>query len=161
MNILILCTGNSARSILAEALFNARSGGAVTAYSAGSNPKGSPHPGAIAVLERHGLSTKGLRSKSWLEFEADGAPVMDAVITVCDNAAAEPCPVWPGAPARAHWGLPDPADAEGEPAISAAFNTAFEALNARICIALAAGLVQASPAARTTILQRVHDEAAP
>lgn len=161
MNILILCTGNSARSILAEALFNARSGGAVTAYSAGSNPKGSPHPGAIAVLERHGLSTKGLRSKSWLEFEADGAPVMDAVITVCDNAAAEPCPVWPGAPARAHWGLPDPADADGEPATSAAFNAAFEALDTRVRFALGAGLLQASPQARSTILQRAHDETKP
>lgn len=161
MNILILCTGNSARSILAEALFNARSGGAVTAYSAGSNPKGSPHPGAIAVLERHDLPTQDLRSKSWLEFEADGAPVMDAVITVCDNAAAEPCPVWPGAPARAHWGLPDPADAEGELNVRSAFNAAFKALDARIRFALAAGLLQASPAQASAILQRAHDEAAP
>lgn len=161
MNILILCTGNSARSILAEALFNARGAGVVTAYSAGSSPKGVPHPGAIAVLESHDLPTQGLRSKSWLEFEADGAPVMDAVITVCDNAAAEPCPVWPGAPARAHWGLPDPADAQGEPATRLAFNTVFEALDARIRVALAAGLVQASPAARSTILQRAHEEAKP
>ncbi|MGX6649112.1 arsenate reductase ArsC [Maricaulaceae bacterium MS644] len=161
MNILILCTGNSARSILGEALFNARSGGGVTAYSAGSSPKGAPHPGAIAVLERHDLSTKGLRSKSWLEFEADGAPVMDAVITVCDNAAAEPCPVWPGAPARAHWGLSDPAGAQGEPAIRAAFDAAFEALDARVRFALEAGLVKADPAKRSAILQRAHDEAAP
>lgn len=161
MNLLVLCTGNSARSILAEALFNERSAGAVTAYSAGSSPKGAPHPGAITVLERHGLSTHGLRSKSWLEFEAKGAPVMDAVITVCDNAAAEPCPVWPGAPARAHWGLPDPAGAVGEPAISAAFNAAFEALDARIRFALDAGLVQASPATRSAILHRAHAEAKP
>jgi protein-tyrosine-phosphatase len=161
MNILILCTGNSARSILGEALFNAHGAGAVTAYSAGSAPKGAPHPGAIAVLERHGLSTLGLRSKSWLEFEAAGAPVMDAVITVCDNAASEPCPIWPGAPARAHWGLPDPADAAGEPAIGAAFDAAFEALNVRIRFALEAGLVAASPAERSAILQRAHGEALP
>jgi protein-tyrosine-phosphatase len=161
MNLLILCTGNSARSILGEALFNAHGAGAVTAYSAGSAPKGAPHPGAIAVLERHGLPTRGLRSKSWLEFEAVGAPVMDGVITVCDNAASEPCPIWPGAPARAHWGLPDPADAEDEPAISAAFNAAFEALDARIRFALEAGLVAASPAGRSAILQRAHGEALP
>jgi len=159
MNILILCTGNSARSILGEALFTARSGGAVTAFSAGSKPKGEPHPGAIAVLQRHGLSIDGLRSKSWDEFEAPGAPVMDAVITVCDSAAAEPCPVWPGAPARAHWGLPDPADAEGEDAIRAAFDATFQALDMRIRAALDAGLVAASPAKRSAILQHVHDEA--
>ena len=160
MNLLILCTGNSARSILGEALFNAHGGG-VTAYSAGSSPKGKPHPGAIAVLERHGLPTRGLRSKSWLEFEAAGAPVMDAVITVCDNAASEPCPIWPGAPARAHWGLPDPASATVEPAISAAFNAAFQALDARIRSAFEAGLIAASPAERSAILQRAHAEAFP
>ncbi|MGJ3231917.1 MAG: arsenate reductase ArsC [Oceanicaulis sp.] len=157
MNILILCTGNSARSILGEALFNARGAGAVTAYSAGSQPKGAPHPGALDVLSRNGLPVEGLRSKSWLEFETEHAPVMDAVITVCDNAASEPCPVWPGAPARAHWGLPDPADAQGEAEIAAAFDKTFRALDARIRAALKSGLVDAAPAARSAILQRVHE----
>ena len=160
MNILILCTGNSARSILGEALFNARGAGAVSAHSAGSKPKGAPHPGALAVLEKNGLPTDGLRSKSWLEFETADAPVMDAVITVCDSAASEPCPVWPGAPARAHWGLPDPADASGEAAIRAAFDETFQALDRRITAALKAGLAEADPAERTAILKRVHEEAA-
>lgn len=159
MNILILCTGNSARSILGEAIFNARGDGAVRAFSAGSKPKGAPHAGALAVLQRRGLSTEGLRSKSWLEFESEGAPVMDAVITVCDNAASEPCPIWPGAPARAHWGLSDPADAEGAEAIRTAFEATFEAIDVRVRAALKAGLVDAEPAERSAILQRVHDEA--
>ncbi|MFP4517999.1 MAG: arsenate reductase ArsC [Oceanicaulis sp.] len=161
MNILILCTGNSARSILGEALFNARGAGAVTAYSAGSKPKDAPHAGAIAVLQRNGITTEGLRSKSWVEFEAEDAPVMDAVITVCDNAASEPCPVWPGAPARAHWGLPDPADATGAEQIRGAFDDTFKALDARITAALKAGLASAGPAGRSAILQRVHDQAEP
>ncbi|MEQ8404850.1 MAG: arsenate reductase ArsC [Oceanicaulis sp.] len=160
MNILILCTGNSARSILGEALFNARGAGAVSAYSAGSKPKGAPHPGALAVLEKNGLSTDGLRSKTWLEFEAEGAPVMEAVITVCDNAASEPCPVWPGAPARAHWGLPDPAEAS-EAAARAAFEETFRALDRRVQAALEAGLVEAGPAERSAILRRAHEGAHP
>lgn len=156
MRILILCTGNSARSILAEALFNARSNGAVTAYSAGSKPKDAPHAGAIAVLQRRGLSTEGLRSKSWVEFEGDDAPVMDAVITVCDSAASEPCPVWPGAPSRAHWGLPDPAGAQGDD-VRPAFEATFDALDVRIRAALEAGLVEAGPAERSAILKQAHE----
>ncbi|XBQ17081.1 MAG: arsenate reductase ArsC [Oceanicaulis sp.] len=159
MNILILCTGNSARSILGEALFNALGQGRVRGFSAGSKPKGVPHPEALATLRRHGLSTDRLRSKSWDEFEGEGAPVMDAVITVCDSAASETCPVWPGAPARAHWSLPDPAAVEDQPAQTEAFETAFAALKARVQAALDAGLVDASPAERSAILQRVHDEA--
>lgn len=159
MNILILCTGNSARSILGEALFNNRGEGAIAAYSAGSKPKSQPHAVALAVLQSNGLAVRGLRSKSWLEFETPDAPVMDAVITVCDSAASEPCPVWPGAPARAHWGLPDPAEAQGPEEIRAAFEQTFEALDRRVRAAIAAGLVEAGPAERSRILQSAHDGA--
>lgn len=129
------------------------------AFSAGSKPSCEPHPGALAALARHGLADDGLRSKSWLEFEAGEAPVMDAVITVCDSAASEPCPVWPGAPARAHWGLPDPAAAQGEAESLAAFEAIFAALDARVRTALGAGLVDAPPAKRAAILKRAHDGA--
>ena len=108
LNILILCTGNSARSILGEAAFNHMGAGRVTAWSAGSHPSGRPNPLALALLQREGIDTGFARSKSWDEFAAPGAPVMDIVITVCDSAAAETCPYWPGAPLQAHWGLPDP-----------------------------------------------------
>lgn len=111
--ILFLCTGNSARSLLAEALLNHLAAGRMRAYSAGSFPKGAPHPAALAVLAEQGIATDGLRSKSWDEFAAAGAPEMDLVITVCDNAAGEACPVWPGRPVTAHWGMPDPAAAQG------------------------------------------------
>jgi arsenate reductase len=111
VNVLFLCTGNSARSILAEALTNDLGAGKLRGYSAGSRPQGDVHPQALELLERQKLPTAGLRSKSWTEFAAADAPVMDLVITVCDNAAAETCPVWPGRPATAHWGVPDPADA--------------------------------------------------
>jgi len=130
MNILVLCTGNSARSILLEAILNARSGGRVTAFSAGSQPKGAVHPASLALLRDKGLPTEGLRSKSWDEFAAPEAPVMDAVITVCGSAAAETCPMWPGAPLRAHWGVEDPA-AAAEEDWDTAFQQAFGALSAR------------------------------
>ena len=120
--LLFLCTGNSARSILAEALLNKADKGRFRGFSAGSYPKGSVHPSAIALIEGLGMPTMGLRSKSWDEFAKPGAPQMDFVITVCDNAAGEVCPIWPGMPVTAHWGIPDPAAATGSDAeIAAAF----------------------------------------
>lgn len=114
-NILFVCTGNSARSILAEVLSNDQqlTGGRFRGYSAGSMPKGAPHPLALALLQRVGLPTEGLRSKSWDEFAQPGAPALDFVFTVCDQAAGEPCPYWPGQPITAHWGMPDPAAVAG------------------------------------------------
>ena len=130
-HILVLCTGNSARSILAEAVLNRDGAGRVRAYSAGSKPAGRVNPGAIRLLERLGLPTAGYRSKSWDEFTAAGAPQMDLVITVCDSAAGETCPVWPGAPLMAHWGVDDPAAAP-EAEIDRAFRVAYHHLSARI-----------------------------
>ncbi len=112
-NALFICTGNSARSILAEGLLNGLSGGRFKAYSAGSQPKGEVHPLALATLERLHLPSTGYRNKSWDEFAAPGAPVLDFIFTVCDNAAGETCPFWPGQPVSAHWGVPDPAAVEG------------------------------------------------
>lgn len=131
-NVLILCTGNSARSVLGEVLFNVLGKGKFRAYSAGSKPAGKVNPGAIEWLQAHGHSIEGLRSKSWDEFAAPGAPAFDFVFTVCDNAAGEICPVWYGAPMTAHWGIPDPAHIEGDDARRAAFNKAAEQLARRI-----------------------------
>ena len=128
-----LCTGNSARSILAEALLNHKSNGNFTAYSAGSHPSGTPRPEALAQLQSAGISTAGLRSKSWDEFAAPGAPHLDFVFTVCDNAAKEQCPYWPGQPMTAHWGIPDPAAVKGTPEeIARAFRDAYVVLDRRI-----------------------------
>jgi len=130
-NILILCTGNSARSILAEAIFNRDGAGWVNAYSAGSNPTGVINPAALRLLATKGMETRGYRSKSWDEFAAPGAPAIDLVITVCSSAAGEVCPVWPGAPLRCHWGIDDPASAPSDQ-IGAAFQIAYHRLSARI-----------------------------
>ncbi|HEU5341980.1 arsenate reductase ArsC [Edaphobacter sp.] len=134
-NVLFLCTGNSARSIMAEALLNHKSNGAFTAYSAGSHPSGKVRPEAIQQLELAGVSTTGLRSKSWDEFAAPDAPTMDFVFTVCDNAASEVCPVWPGHPVTAHWGVADPVAAKGDAeAIARAWHDAFSQLDRRISL---------------------------
>ena len=113
-NVLFLCTGNSARSILAESVLAKEGGGRFRAFSAGSAPKGNPHPMALEVLKAYGFPHEGFRSKSWTEFNAPDAPQLDFIITVCDNAAGESCPVWPGKPIWAHWGIEDPAAIEGD-----------------------------------------------
>ena len=131
--VLVLCTGNSARSILGEAIFNHLGEGRVQAFSAGSKPKGVPHPGALRLLERRGIATSTFRSKSWDEFTAPGAPPIDLAITVCGNAAGETCPVFLGSPLKAHWGLPDPADVAGSDAeVDAAFERTWRALSLRV-----------------------------
>lgn len=135
-NALFLCTGNSARSILAEAILDRRGGEAFAGFSAGSAPKGRVHPAALALLEEQGYPTAGLRSKSWSEFAEPGAPRIDFIFTVCDNAAGESCPVWPGKPNTAHWGIEDPAAVEGE-GQRLAFWTAYRQLERRIELFLA------------------------
>ena len=135
---MFLCTGNSARSIMAEAILNHKGEGRFTAYSAGSHPTGQPRPEALKQLETAGISTKGLRSKSWDEFSGPGAPHLDFVITVCDNAAQEQCPYWPGQPMTAHWGIPDPAAVKGSPEeIARAFRDALMVLDRRIGLFIA------------------------
>ncbi len=132
-NVLFLCTGNSARSILAEAILAKEGEGKFRAFSAGSHPKGEPHPMALDLLKRTDHPIEGVRSKSWDEFAVPGAPQMDFVFTVCDNAAGEACPVWPGQPMTAHWGIADPAAAEGtEAERRAAFAEAYRLLANRI-----------------------------
>jgi len=134
-NVLFLCTGNSARSILAEAILNRVGNGRFRAYSAGSQPKGKVHPYAVDLLKSLNHDIAFARSKSWDEFAAPGAPQMNFVFTVCDNAASETCPVWPGQPMTAHWGIPDPAAAEGTEAEKRlAFADAYRMLNNRISI---------------------------
>ncbi|CAN5446514.1 hypothetical protein BH10PSE11_BH10PSE11_17180 [soil metagenome] len=134
-NVLFLCTGNSARSVISEAILNKAGVGKFRAFSAGSQPKGQVHPETIRLLNDLGYDTSGFRSKSWTEFAQPGAPDIDFVFTVCDSAAAESCPVWPGRPMTAHWGVPDPAEAIGTPAeIALAFKEAYRLLNQRIGI---------------------------
>jgi len=137
-NVLFLCTGNSARSIMAEAILTFKGRPNITAYSAGSHPAGAVRPEALQQIERAHLPTSGLRSKSWDEFAQPGAPDMNFVFTVCDNAAKEVCPVWPGQPMTAHWGIADPAAVTGSPAeIERAYRDAFMALDRRIGLFLA------------------------
>jgi arsenate reductase len=132
-NVLVLCTGNSARSILGEALFNALGKGRFIAHSAGSKPAGQVNPFALELLKQQGFATEGLRSKSWDEFAVPGAPEFDFIFTVCDNAAGEACPLWLGKPATAHWGIPDPAAVSGDDAAKrAAFRKASDQLARRI-----------------------------
>ena len=134
-NVLFLCTGNSARSILAESYLNAIGRGRFCAYSAGSHPTGKVNPFALELLERNKIPTQGLRSKAWDEFAKPGAPQMDIVITVCDQAAGEVCPVWPGKPVTAHWGVEDPAAVTGDDdARRAAFMRSFSVLQKRIAL---------------------------
>jgi arsenate reductase (thioredoxin) len=132
-NTLFLCTGNSARSIMAEAILNKLGAGQFRAFSAGSQPKGKVNPSTVALLSGLGYDTSAFRSKSWSEFAKPGAPALDFVFTVCDNAAGEACPVWPGQPMTAHWGVPDPAEAKGTAAeIVLAFKDAYRMLHRRV-----------------------------
>jgi arsenate reductase len=136
-NVLFLCTGNSARSIMAEGIMKHKARGKVTAYSAGSHPSGTPRPEALKQLELAGIPTAGMRSKSWDEFSIPNAPHLHFVFTVCDNAANEQCPFWPGQPMTAHWGIPDPAAVVGSPEeIARAFSDAFRTLDRRISLFL-------------------------
>jgi arsenate reductase len=154
-HVLFLCTGNSARSILSEAILNQHGRGRFQAFSAGSHPTGRVNPLALELLTRMKIPTDGLRSKSWDEFAAPGAPALDFVFTVCDNAAGEVCPVWPGQPMTAHWGVPDPAGVVGtEIARTEAFREAFRVLERRI------GLFTSLPFAsldRLSLSQKVRD----
>ena len=148
-HVLFLCTGNSARSILAEAALNRAGEGRFRAYSAGSQPKGAVHPEALRQLEAEGYETATLRSKSWDEFSRPGAPAIDFVVTLCDSAASESCPIWPGHPITAHWGLPDPAAVAGSDAArAAAFADTLHALDERIARLLALPLASLDAAER-------------
>lgn len=154
MNILILCTGNSARSIIGEALVSSMDG--FTGFSAGSTPKDQPHPMAISVLRDKGHDVSSFRSKSWDEFGGPDAPQMDVIITVCDNAAGEHCPYWPGHPAVAHWGLPDPANVEEMNFQRAAFEDTYAALQKRVIAMAALPLANMSDAERKVAIQDIH-----
>ena len=154
--VLVLCTGNSARSILGEALFNLLGAGRIRAYSAGSKPKGEPHPGTLRLLARNGIDIAPFRSKSWLEFTGQDGPEIDLAITVCGNAAGEACPVFPGAPLRAHWGLPDPADVSGSEAeVDTAFEETWRLLIMRVRAMLSLDLASKDRAEAQAALARI------
>lgn len=160
-NVLVLCTGNSARSILGEALFNHLGKGRVRAFSAGSKPAGRVNPVALETLEKHGMVMADARSKSWDEFNAGAVPgglTFDFIFTVCDNAASEACPVWPGHPATAHWGIPDPAHVEPIEARREAFETAYRQLKRRIEAFLALPLESMSREEAIAAARRIHEE---
>jgi len=155
-NVLFLCTGNSARSILAEAILNRKGAPHFTAYSAGSHPKGVVHPTALQLLETGKFPTSDLRSKPWDEFAKPGAPKLDFVFTVCDNAAGEVCPIWPGQPMTAHWGIPDPAAVEGTPEqVDKAFREAFVHLDRRISLFLSLPLTSLDHLAIKQEIERI------
>ena len=156
MNILVLCTGNSARSILLESIFNQNSDGRVRAFSAGSNPTGRVHPQSLALLGAEGHDLRDARSKSWDEFAAENAPEMDMVITVCGSAADETCPVWPGAPLRAHWGVEDPA-AASKTDWDTAFRTAYDILSRRAQALLTLPIETMDSAELAAHLKRIGD----
>ncbi len=157
--VLVLCTGNSARSILGEMLFNHLGRGRIEAFSAGSKPGGAVNPVAIETLQRHGVPCDGARSKSWDEYNAGAvppAPTLDFIFTVCGNAAQETCPVWPGHPTTAHWGIPDPAHVEPMEARRAAFEQAFQSLKKRIEAFLALPLESMSREQIVAAARRIH-----
>ena len=156
--VLVLCTGNSCRSILAEVLFNELGQGRITAHSAGSSPTGTVNPGAVAILEKEGHSTSGLASKSWDQFSGPDALAFDIVITVCDSAAGESCPVWNSNPVTVHWGIPDPADASAEK-MEVAFDLAYDQLRVRIEQMLELPWDSMDVRYRKDALQRIHDAA--
>jgi arsenate reductase len=169
--VLVLCTGNSARSILGEMLFNHLGKGRIEAHSAGSKPGGQVNPVALETLARHGVPCEGVRSKSWDEFavavprsgipgtQIESAPTFDFIFTVCANAANETCPVWPGHPATAHWGIPDPAHVEPIEARREAFEAAYESLRKRIEAFLALPLETMTPEKSALAARRIHEEA--
>jgi len=157
-NVLVLCTGNSARSILGEALFNHLGRGRVRAFSAGSQPNGTVNPVALETLQKHGVPLPEARSKSWDEFAVPGAPIIDFIFTVCASAAGEACPVWPGHPATAHWGIADPAHVEPLEARRAAFETAHAELEKRIAAFLKLPLETMSSAAIVEAARKIHQE---
>jgi protein-tyrosine-phosphatase len=159
-NVLFLCTGNSARSIMAEAILNREGHARFRAFSAGSHPKGSVHPYALDLLRKLGFDVGGLRSKSWNELARPGAPKLDFVFTVCDDAAAETCPVWPGQPITAHWGIPDPAAATGSEAeVALAFKDSYRMLKRRIDLFLALPIRKLDRLVLTTRLKEIgHGE---
>ena len=157
-NVLVLCTGNSARSILAEALFNHLGGGRFKAYSAGSQPSGTVNPVALETLDKHGVPLPEARSKSWDEFAAPGAPEMDFIFTVCASAAGEACPIWPGQPSTAHWGIADPAHIEPLAARREAFETAYRQLARRIGAFVALPLETLSAQEIAAAARRIHEE---
>jgi len=162
-NVLVLCTGNSARSILGEMLFNHLGKGRIHAYSAGSKPGGVVNPVALETLQNHGVPCAGARSKSWDEFNATAvppAPTFDFIFTVCGNAASEPCPIWPGHPTTAHWGIDDPAHVEPLEARRAAFETAYQLLKQRIEAFLALPLESMSREAILAAAREIHGAAA-
>ena len=155
-NVLVLCTGNSARSILGEMLFNHLGKGRIKAYSAGSKPGGVVNPVALETLAKHGVPHDGARSKSWDEFAVPSAPTLDFIFTVCGNAAQETCPVWPGHPTTAHWGIPDPAHVEPMTARREAFEEAYQSLKNRIEGFLALSLESMSREETLAAARRIH-----